>query len=205
MGRRASRRSREGHRCERCQMHTHLCVCDDIPILELQTRIALVMHKRERTKTTATGPLALMALPNSELFVHGVEESPLDLTHLHREGRRVLLLFPSENARELTPPEDERPVTLIVPDGSWRQASRAARRIPGLAEAEHVVLPAGPESTWRLRREPKEGGLATLEAIARALGILESVEVAQQLQALLDLVVERSLWTRQPSPERLPR
>lgn len=185
-------------------MHTEWCVCDEIPRLSLRTRLVVVMHKREQHKTTATAPLALQALTSAELHLHGIPDAPLDLRPLHEEGRRVLVLFPSDDAVELRPPDDGRDVTLVVPDGSWRQASKAVRRVPGLAEAQKVVLPPGPPTAWRLRREPREGGLATLEAIARAVGVLESAEAQERLEALFDRVVERTLWTRQPSPDRRP-
>jgi len=192
-------------------MHTASCLCADIHPLDLGTQLVLIMHQREVSKTTATGPLALRALTQSELQVHGARDRPLDLTELHTRGRRVLLLFPAPDARPLTAEllaEDARPVTLVVPDGSWRQASRAARRIPGLAQAENVVLVEGPASAYRLRQEPKDGGLATFEAIARALGVIESPAVQRQLEALFTRMVERTLATRGravvPSVESTP-
>jgi tRNA pseudouridine65 synthase len=184
-------------------MQRALCLCAEIPRLELTTRVVLIMHHREISRTTATGPLALRALANGELHVHGTRDAPLDLTSLHRQGRRVMLLFPSDDARPLTPEllvEDRRPVTLVVPDGNWRQASRAAKRIPGLAQAERVALVEGPPSRYRLRREPKEGGLATFEAIARALGILESGDVQVRLEDVFLRMVERTLDTRGRPP-----
>lgn len=180
-------------------MQSALCLCAELPRLELATRVALIMHHREVPRTTATGPLALRALANGELHVHGTRGTPLDLSTLHGQGRRVMLLFPGEGARPLTPAlraEDRRPVTLVVPDGSWRQASRAARRIPGLAEAEPVTLAGGAPSRYRLRREPRPGGLATFEAIARALGVLESADVQARLEDLFSRMVERTLATR---------
>ena len=187
-------------------MHTALCLCASIDKLHLETKLVLIMHHREVSKTTATGPLALRALSHSILHVHGLREHVLDLQALHAEGRRVLLLFPSDDARVLNSAlvaEDARPITLVVPDGNWRQASRAARRIPGLAEAEHVVLAAGPPSQYRLRNEPKVGGLSTVEAIARALGVLESAETQQQLETLFTRMVTDTLNTR-GRPRALP-
>lgn len=176
-----------------------MCLCAEIPQLKLLTRMVLVMHHREASKTTATGPLALLALKGSRLCVHGELGAPLDLSAEHTPDRRVLLLFPREDAQVLTPQllaRDPRPVTLLVPDGNWRQASRASRRIPGLAQAECVTLAAGPATRYRLRHEPKVGGLATFEAIARALGVLESAAVQQQLEALFERVVATTLSTR---------
>lgn len=180
-------------------MHCQLCLCANLPRLELLTRVVLIMHHREVSKPTATGPLALLALEGSRLCVHGEQGAPLDLSAEHSADRRVLLLFPREDARLLTPElvaQDPRPVTLLVPDGNWRQASRASRRIPGVAQAECVALAPGPPTRYRLRNEPKLGGLATFEALARALGVLESLAVQQQLEALFERMVEATLSTR---------
>jgi DTW domain-containing protein YfiP len=59
-----------------------------------------------------------------------------------------------------------------------------------------VRLPAGPPSRYVLRAHPDAGCLATLEAVARALGILEGAEVRRRLEELLDRFVQRTLWAR---------
>lgn len=180
-------------------MHEAMCVCAHIPQLDLATRIVLVAHTRELKKTTTTGPLALHALGNHELHVHGLPDTRVDLSHLHQEDRRVWLLFPSDKAEPITPElvaADARPVTLVVPEGTWAHARRMVRRLPGLSPARHVVLPPGPPTAWTLRREPTPGGLATLEAIARAVGIIESPSAQRALEDLLARVVEGTLRTR---------
>ncbi|HET8932081.1 MAG TPA: DTW domain-containing protein [Polyangiales bacterium] len=194
------RRSKRAARCLQCRAHVESCVCAELPRIELDTRLALVMHYREATKPTATGPLALACLPNSAHYLHGLEQAPLDLTHLHENGaRRVLVLFPTEGARPLSRAlrdEDTRPITLVVPDGNWRQARRIPQRVHGLEGAEHVGLPPGPPSAWGVRWEPQEGGLATFEAIARALGVLESPEVQARLEAVFARSVAVTLAAR---------
>jgi DTW domain-containing protein len=109
------------------------------------------------------------------------------------------LLYPSKRAVELSPEYVAtlgKPVTLIVPDGSWRQAAKVARREADLKDVAHVTLPNGKDSLYRLRREPKRGGLATFEAIARALGFLENKEVEVRLEGLFLTMVERTLNSR---------
>jgi DTW domain-containing protein YfiP len=71
-----------------------------------------------------------------------------------------------------------------------------ARRLPGLARVEMVKLPEGPPTRWGLRREPRADGLATFEAIARALGIIESPAVQAGLEAFFSLMVQRTLQSR---------
>ena len=157
------------------------------------------MHHREAGKTTATGPLALEALPHSEVRIHGHQDRPLDFSDLDVPERRTLLLYPGEDVPVLSRDflsQDLRPVTLVVPDGNWRQASRMGRRLPGLGHAEMVRLPEGPLTRWGVRREAHPHGLATFEAIARALGIIESPVVQAGMEEIFRLMVETTLRSR---------
>ena len=193
------RRSKASSRCMRCRMHTGECVCDLIPSLSLATRVVVVMHRRERSKTTATAHLAGLALTAFDLRIHGNRDSPVKIDDLLTEGTRPLLLFPTDDAAILTPElvaADPRPITLIVPDGTWAQARRIPKRIPRLSEVPAVTLPSGDPSQYHLRREPLEGGLATYEAIARALGVIEGPEVTRALEVPFHAMVARTRKTR---------
>ncbi|MCH2110824.1 MAG: DTW domain-containing protein, partial [Polyangiaceae bacterium] len=184
-------------------MHFERCICSEIPELNLATRLALIMHYREVPKPSATGPLALEALPNHRFFIHGARDARVDLQPLLDEPRRPLLLFPSDDARVLSKElleEDPRPVTLIVPDGNWGQARRAVKRIPGLEQVERVVLAPGPPTRWGLRAEPTLDGLSTFEAIARAFGVLEGERVQRELESLFDKMVQASIAARGAAP-----
>jgi DTW domain-containing protein YfiP len=157
------------------------------------------MHHREWAKPTATGPLALAALSNSELRIQGYQEQPLDFRDLDTEQRRTLLLYPGEEAQVLSRDlltKDPRPVNLVVPDGNWRQAARMGRRLPGLEHAAMVRLPEGAKTGWGVRKECHPEGLATFEAIARALGIIESAAVQESMETLFSLMVSRTLQAR---------
>lgn len=192
-------RSKRSERCQRCRMHINLCICSSIPSYALDTRLVLVMHRREYKKPTATGPLALEVLSNSELRIHGHQDHPLDFGDLDTPERRTLLLYPGDDAPILCRSfldRDDRPVTLVVPDGNWRQAAKMGRRLPGLEHAELVRLPEGPRTGWGIRREHHAHGLATFEAIARAIGIIESPAVQSGMEDLFRLMVQRTLDSR---------
>ena len=49
---------------------------------------------------------------------------------------------------------------------------------------------------YRLRSESHPAGLATIEAIARAMGILEGPHVQEALERVFRAMVERTLWVR---------
>jgi DTW domain-containing protein YfiP len=143
--------------------------------------------------------LALALLPNSELRIQGNRETPLDLRDLDTPDRRTLLLYPGEGVPVLSRDflsGDPRPVNLVVVDGSWRQASRMGKRLPGLEHATMVRLPEGPETAWGVRKESRPEGLATFEAIARALGIIESAAVQESMEELFRQMVARTLKAR---------
>jgi DTW domain-containing protein YfiP len=84
------------------------------------------------------------------------------------------------------------PRTLLVLDGSWPQARRMAQRIPALRGLPRLALPAPATRVERMRTPPRADGLATLEAIARALELLEGPEIARPLDALFAEVVRRA-------------
>jgi DTW domain-containing protein YfiP len=173
-----------------------LCVCALLPRLETRTRLQLFIHRFEDRKPTNTGRLAAECLVGSEVIVRGHADAPPEILAVP-PGSRPLLLFPDDDAVRLDelPPAPE-PVTLIVPDGNWRQAQRVRTRVAGMRTVPCVTLPPGPPSIYRLRSEPRPGGLATMEAIARAFGILEGPEVQAALEHVFRVMVERTLWTR---------
>lgn len=196
-----SRRDRPERRCLHCRLPHALCLCAEVPALSTSTSLLLLLHRDEERKPTNTGQLAARCLKNSRVVVTGDLQRPLPAPLVH-EDHRVLLLFPADDAvdlRTVVDDGDQRPRTLVVPDGTWRQASKARQRIEGLQHATCVTLPPGPPTSYQLRAEPKDGGLATLEAIARAFAVLEGERGANVEAALLRvfrLQVQRTLWMR---------
>ncbi len=190
-------RSHLADKCARCRIYRPLCLCGDIVPLILDTRVTLYMHWRERLRATNTGWLATLALPNSEIRLRGGPEQKLRLAEA-APLKNAILLFPSPDAVELTPEwlaSQPRPVTLVVADGSWNQAKKVPYRESSVAGIPNVKLPVGAPSCYRLRRSSHQRNLSTLEAIARALGLIEGREVQVALESLFLKMVERRLWS----------
>jgi DTW domain-containing protein len=193
-------RSRRAPRCPACWLATSLCLCATLPLLAVRTRLIVVMHHREAITSTNTGRLAARVLEGASVRVRGLPGAPPP--DPLPEGRR-LALFPLPAARELVPADGagERAV-LLVPDGNWAQARRIARRDENLAGAEPVRLPSPPPTRYGLRRNPREGMLSTLEAIAIALGVLEGPAIEAQLLDVFERFVEAARRTRAGAFER---
>ncbi len=169
------------------------CVCALIPRLHTRTRLLVILHADEDKKPTNTGRLAALCSDNSQVLVRGLHNQPLDLGFL--AGQNAMVLCLDETAT--TVQQVSAPCTLIVPDGSWRQASKMPRREPMLRDLPRVRLPPQSAQTPALRRETKDQGLATFVAIAQALGIIEDPAIERALLAFYDVVADRILRARQ--------
>lgn len=168
------------------------CLCALMPKLHTRTRLLVILPASEAKKPTNTGRLAAYCTDNSQVLVRGRPDHPLELGFL--AGQRALVLCPDEDAT-LAHALSE-PVTLIVPDGSWRQASKMPRREPLLRDLPRVKLPPISPRGPHLRRETKVNGQATFVAVAHALGLIEDPEIERTMLAFYDLVAGRILRAR---------
>ena len=170
--RRTSCTDLRGH-CPRCLFRTEVCLCGLTPEVQTRTKIIIVRHVGERRRTSNTGRLAALALPNSEIIDYGLEGS-FDGSAL--DGPGAWLLYPDAGrSLEARPP----PARLVVLDATWRQARRMFRRIDALRAMPKLALEGF--DAVRLRRPTHPCGMSTLEAIAHALGLLEGPERCEPL------------------------
>lgn len=194
-----SRKANRGHRCDKCRMKNTHCICEHLIGESNQTPVSILMHFRERITTTNTGRIAHFLLNNSEIHYRGLIKNTLKEENILKPGYIPLFLYPSENAVPLTPEFIQslgQKIQLIVPDGSWRQAKRVARREAFLKNVTHVKLQDATPGIFFLRRKIKDEGVSTLEAIARALGVIESQNIQTKLEQVFRVMVEKTLETR---------
>jgi DTW domain-containing protein YfiP len=189
-------RSRRALRCARCRYSVSVCLCDEIEPWPARTRVHVVAHYIELHKTTNTSRLAVRALEGATIHGRGHPEhrAPGPVPAGHR-----LVLYPSEHARLLTHADARDDLVLVVPDGTWTQAGRIARRDAAAIGAEHVKLPDRGPSRYALRSTDRPGAVSTIEAIAHALAILEGPAIEAHLLDVFDEFVRRALRRREGS------
>jgi DTW domain-containing protein len=186
-------------RCAICHLYWSLCICHAIPRIEIRTRLCPVIHAKELRRSSNTGRLAIGALVNSEMRIRGQAKQPLDLNDLLVSPYRTLLFYPSHDAVELNTAfvaQDPRPIQLIVPDGTWRQASKISFRHRELQDVPRVMISTPNSSQFHLRAQHRAEGMATLQAIAHALGVIEGDFVKAQLMRLYNIKLEQTLLNR---------
>jgi len=174
-------------------------MCEGMTRPHTTTRVDIIMHHHEQWRSSNTARLAHWALPNSGLHSYGAPHMRLEADHFDTDTFQYLVLFPSAGARCLHPNmlvEDPRTTVLVVPDGSWRQARRMSRRLMLWGLRQHVTLPPGAPSIYRLRRQAHAHHVSTFEAIARALGALEGEAVEHALLEIFKHKVRSELSLR---------
>lgn len=177
-------------RCSRCQRPLQQCLCALIPSLVSKSEVLILQHPSETAHALNTARLAALGLTNAELRIgERFDELPVS------DSRESYVLFPGDDAVPLTKlAAVDRPLRLVVPDGTWRKARKLLHLNPALASLPRVALPEGLTSRYRLRKAPMPGALSTLEAIVVALNALEGAgrfdALLRPFEALIEAQIE---------------
>jgi len=160
--------------CGRCRRPTSVCYCAHLVSLPTRTRVVLLQHPRERHVPIGTARLAHLCLPDSALHV-GVDfdDDRQVRAALAGDGRPTYLLFPGAEALDLAEARPAGPITLVVVDGTWWQARKLLKRNAALRALPQLRFTPPAPSNYRIRREPADHCVATVEALALVLGALE--------------------------------
>jgi DTW domain-containing protein YfiP len=161
--------------CGRCRRPTSVCYCAHLVSLPTRTRVVLLQHPRERHVPIGTARLAHLCLPDSVLHV-GVDfddDRQVQDALAGGDGRPAYLLFPGEHAIDLAQARPEGPITLVVVDGTWWQARKLLKRNAALRALPQIRFTPPAPSNYRIRREPADHCVATVEALSLVLGALE--------------------------------
>ena len=196
------RRASAHKRCPRCRINETLCFCDCIHPFKTKSSVSIIMHHREKHLTSNTAILTKLVLEKCQIILRGLPGKLFDINELTiSEDETPLYLFPHEGAIELTSEfvsTLDKPVHLIVPDGTWSQTVKTYRRESSLSHIQCVKLPAGIKGNYRLRKSSdRENSVCTYEAIMHALAIIENDQnILSKMEPVFDVMVERTIRGR---------
>jgi DTW domain-containing protein YfiP len=96
---------------------------------------------------------------------------------------------------------------IVLLDGTWSQAKALWWRNAWMLKCQRVILgPKHPSRYGRLRKEPRQDGLSTIEAAGLLLGALERrPEITAALDASFERMLGRYREVQRGMPELAPR
>ena len=194
-------------RCLQCRRPASVCWCDRLVPVQSRTRACFLQHPREGRVAIGTARMAHLSLPNSELHV-GVDFGEHARVRELAAQEGTALLFPGDGAVDPGALADRPPRTLIVVDGTWAQARKVVRRNPFLQALPRIGLKPPQPSNYRIRKEPSDDCVSTIEAVVHVLGALErDPDRFRPLLGAFDRMVDVQLEfaERHPGPARIRR
>lgn len=206
-------RGKSVQRCPHCQLAASACICAWRINLVSAVDVVLILHRDEVFKPTNTGRLIADVLPaNTFAFEWSRTEPDPDLLRLLTDPMRYpVLVFPPAAA-------DDRPVhlakpqlspirrlTLVLLDGTWKQAGKMYRTSRWLADLPLLCLAEPKQGAYAVRQAIRDGQLATAEAAAEILQLCGEGRAAAVLEDYFAVFNEHYLATRgSRTPAHLP-
>jgi DTW domain-containing protein YfiP len=201
-------------RCPKCHLASFACLCAWQLTRTSDIHFILIVHHKELYKTTNTGRLIADFLPESTsayLWSRTEPDAKL-LVEIVNPSRRVVLLFPEDkmNTREKQlntiaikttkrEAQNERPLTVILLDGTWKQASRMANLSAWLQNIErHSIAPNSITENQDnyIRKAPQEYQLSTAQAAACILREFNDSQNADLLERYFSVFNQHCIATR---------
>lgn len=171
--------------CQRCRRPPVVCYCHALPTLATRTKVVILQHPRERDMPIGTARMASLCLPEATLRVGVRWDSDRELAaSLTDPARPPILLYPGAGAKDILREPPRGPVTLVVVDGTWSQAKGVVRDNAVLRSLPRYAFAAPEPSQYRIRREPDDEYVSTIEALMYVLGALEGEP--ERFRALLE-------------------
>ena len=208
--------SRGRKHCQDCYRPCEVCWCKYLPNppITCKTKVIVLQHPRESRRAIRTCRMLELGLrPGSCLVFEGTSftcENSSPVSSLLTQPN-TFLLYPGKEAKclnHLCLMKDKQDsgdaLTLVLLDGSWREAKAILRNSPLLLTLPRLTLKAGQPSEYVVRSQPALGGLSTLEAAARAIEVLEQQPglvdaLLAPLRALCNTQIHHGEVQHQPS------
>jgi DTW domain-containing protein len=212
--------------CPQCGKPPALCVCGGIERIDNKVSLLILQHPQEQDRELGTARLTALHFKDALLKI-GLSWPSLSkiLGRSTDPQRWAILYLGSVKAAAILPDRDIVVVSrngnavdhqeqalrgiegIILLDGTWSQAKALWWRNAWMLKCKRVVLgPKLPSRYGRLRREPRDDGLSTIEAAAMLLARLErKPEIETALHATFERLLARYRETHADSPRRRRR
>ncbi|TKB02592.1 DTW domain-containing protein [Alteromonas portus] len=165
--------------CEHCEYPLKTCICAHINTVSTALDIVIIQHEKEALHAKNTARLVSLCIPSTRIILANDEASMKSFSE-QCVPRHSVLVYPNEGSKpiENVDPKTRSEVkTLILIDGSWKQAFGLVKKNPWLSDLQALHFASAPPSNYAIRHTTLNNALSTLEATAYALQCLENIDV----------------------------
>lgn len=189
--------------CYRCDKPQRMCLCSLLAPIQNRVGVHVLQHPSERRHAVGTARLLRLGLASVDVHVLALRGSSSTSPPVALPPGAGLL-YPCAPDQELSAlPPDARPAHLVVIDGTWAQAHRVFRANPWVAALPRYRLSPAVGSNYRIRKEPRQECLSTVETVAAALRILEpELQGVDALLAAFDAMIDAQISAAHEGPGR---
>jgi len=166
----------------KCLQPSFGCYCAHVREIDPLVSFVILIHPIEMRRRVATGKLSHRCLKNSHLILgHDFSENTGIDDLISEPGYFSVILYPgrkSVNLTSLSPAErisifpKTKKLRLFVIDGTWGTARTMMNHSSNLQRLPMVAFTPSQPSTFRVRRQPREGCVSTIEAIHQAIELV---------------------------------
>jgi DTW domain-containing protein len=213
--------------CPHCRKPMALCVCDGVKPIESRIQLLILQHPQEQDRALGTARLTAMHFEGAVLKI-GLSWPSLSKAlgrTVSDPSRWAVLYLGSAKAADLDTTEqvvaidrkgeieeNQRSILrgiegVVLLDGTWSQAKALWWRNAWMLKCQRVILgPSQPSRYGKLRREPRQDGLSTIEAAALVLSHIEKrPDIADTLNASFAQMLKRYREVQEEQPALAPK
>lgn len=165
--------------CPRCHYPKKTCICEHIRTTKTTLDVVIIQHPKEALHAKNTAKLVALSIPSATIINAEDTHAMRALSH-QCSTQQTLLVYPSDTSLPIeliTEKEKQSLSTIILIDGSWKQAFGIVKQHPWLASLNAVHFTHAPASDYVIRHTSLSHALSTLEAAAYSIATIEDSDV----------------------------
>ncbi|MBS1961816.1 MAG: DTW domain-containing protein [Bdellovibrionales bacterium] len=192
--------------CLRCLRAGSVCLCSTIEPFGTFFDVVLLQHPKERKNSIGTARFTHLSLRNSRLVAGAEFDGHPEVEALLADPTKyAVVLFPGESAVNVSESRDAflasipgdssgpKRLVIFVIDGTWSQARGMLRKSARLAALPRISFTLDRPSQYKVRKQPREFCLSTVEAVARLVKLLDPAAPSDRLLATFARMVDAQL------------
>jgi len=164
-------------KCYQCYRPISSCMCKHVKPISTRTKFVILMHPKEFKKTkNGTGRLTHLSLPNSELYIDiDFSDHTAVNTLINDSNNLCYVLYPGKNTLNLNQQKIEsegKQVIIFIIDSTWPCSVKMLRLSKNIQNLPKVSFSHTKSSQFRIKEQPKEFCLSTIESTLTLLELL---------------------------------